>query len=120
MGAMTGRARVVRVNGPLVQVEGLAGIAMLDAVELGPQRLPGEVVAIRGDLATVQAYEYTGGLAPGTTAVSRGDRCPRRSAPTCSVGCSTGCSARSPALAPGSPLTAGTRKTVSCGASRRP
>jgi V/A-type H+-transporting ATPase subunit A len=70
---MTAVGRVVRVNGPLVEVDGLAEVAMLDAVELGPQRLAGEVVAIRGDLATVQAYEYTGGLAPGATATCRGE-----------------------------------------------
>jgi V/A-type H+/Na+-transporting ATPase subunit A len=60
--------RVVRVNGPLVEVEGLAGVAMYDIVEVGAGRLPGEAVSIHGDLATVQAYEYTGGLAPGDPA----------------------------------------------------
>ena len=63
-------ARVVRVNGPLVEVTGLAQIAMSDVVELGGQHLPGEAVALRGDLTTVQAYEYTGGLGPGDPAVS--------------------------------------------------
>ncbi len=57
--------RVVRVAGPLVEVEGLTGLAMADIVRLGPDRLPGEVVALRGGVATVQAYEYTGGLCPG-------------------------------------------------------
>ena len=66
-------ARVARVNGPLVEVTGLAGAAMYDVVELGEHRLPGEIVAIRGDVATVQAYEYTGGLAPGHPAWSRGE-----------------------------------------------
>ena len=61
VGAVTGH--VVRVNGPLVEVEGLDGVAMSELVELGPQRLPGEVVAIRDGGPTVQAYEYTGGLA---------------------------------------------------------
>lgn len=61
----------MRVSGPLVEVEGLAPVAMSDVVELGAGRLPGEVVAIRGGLATVQAYEYTGGLAPGDPAHSR-------------------------------------------------
>jgi V/A-type H+-transporting ATPase subunit A len=46
---------------------------MLEAVELGPRRLPGEVIAIRGDLATVQAYEYTGGLTPGAAVAARGE-----------------------------------------------
>ena len=64
--------RVVRVNGPLVEVEGLAGVAMYDIVEVGAGRLPGEAVSIRGGLATVQAYEYTGGLAPGDPAYAGG------------------------------------------------
>ena len=68
-----GLPRVVRVNGPLVEVTGLAGVAMYDIIELGPQRLPGEAVAIRGDVTTVQAYEYTGGLGPGDPARSRGE-----------------------------------------------
>ena len=72
MGAMTAAARVARVNGPLVEVEGLAGAAMSDVVELGERGLAGEVVAIRGDVTTVQAYEYTGGLAPGEPARSLG------------------------------------------------
>ena len=74
MDAVNARAaRVARVNGPLVEVEGLAGVAMHDVVELGERRLPGEVVAIRGDVTTIQAYEYTGGLGPGHPARSRGE-----------------------------------------------
>jgi V/A-type H+/Na+-transporting ATPase subunit A len=65
--------RVARVNGPLVEVEGLPSVAMYDVVEVGSRRLPGEAVAIRGDVTTVQAYEYTGGLAPGDPARSRGE-----------------------------------------------
>ncbi|MBP2704526.1 V-type ATP synthase subunit A [Microbispora sp. RL4-1S] len=63
---------VTRVNGPLVEVVGLAGAAMFELVALGHHRLPGEVIALRGDRATVQAYEYTGGLAPGHPAVRQG------------------------------------------------
>ncbi|WP_369221160.1 V-type ATP synthase subunit A [Streptomyces sp. R39] len=58
-------ARVLRVAGPLVEISCPAPVAMHDLVELGGHRLTGEVVAIRGDTAAVQAYEYTGGLAPG-------------------------------------------------------
>ena len=68
-----GSARVARVNGPLVEVTGLTGVAMYDIIELGEHLLPGEAVAIRGDVTTVQAYEYTGGLAPGDPARSRGE-----------------------------------------------
>ena len=68
-----GAARVARVNGPLVEVTGLTEVAMYDIIELGVHQLPGEAVAIRGDVTTVQAYEYTGGLAPGHLARSRGE-----------------------------------------------
>ena len=71
MAAVTGT--ITRVNGPLVEAEDLPRVAMYDVVELGHDRLPGEVVAVRGSVATVQAYEYTGGLAPGDPAHGRGE-----------------------------------------------
>ena len=57
--------QVRRVNGPLVEVTGLADLAMSDLVGLGAAGLPGEVVALGTTAASVQAYEYTGGLAVG-------------------------------------------------------
>ena len=66
-------AHVVRVSGSLVELVDLPEAAMFDVVALGEQELPGEVVAIEGDRVTVQAYEDTGGLAPGAAAVSRGE-----------------------------------------------
>ncbi|WP_225101693.1 V-type ATP synthase subunit A [Streptomyces sp. CoH27] len=71
-GHARGTARVLRVAGPLVEIVCPASVAMHDLVVLGPDRLPGEVVAIGGDTATVQAYEYTGGLAPGHPAEPQG------------------------------------------------
>jgi len=65
--------RVTRVNGPLIEATGLRAVAMFDVVDVGESRLPGEVVGIRDDVATIQAYEYTGGLAPGAPARSRGE-----------------------------------------------
>ncbi|MEU1273745.1 V-type ATP synthase subunit A [Streptomyces sp. NPDC005799] len=63
-----GTGRILRVAGPLVEAERVGGTAMHDLVALGETGLPGEVVAIRDDIVTVQAYEYTGGLAPGMPA----------------------------------------------------
>jgi V/A-type H+-transporting ATPase subunit A len=57
--------RVVRVKGPRVEAAGLPAVAMSSLVELGHQRIPGEVVELHGGVATVQAYEYTGGLRAG-------------------------------------------------------
>jgi V/A-type H+/Na+-transporting ATPase subunit A len=62
---------VLRVNGPVVEVRG-AGAVMQELVEVGEARLPGEVIGIVGDVATVQVYEYTGGIAPGDPARATG------------------------------------------------
>jgi V/A-type H+-transporting ATPase subunit A len=65
-----GAGTVVRVNGPIVELEGLAGVSLADVVEVGPRRLPGEVVAIRDRIVVTQVYEYTGGLRVGAVATS--------------------------------------------------
>jgi V/A-type H+/Na+-transporting ATPase subunit A len=64
--------RVVRVNGPLVEVEGLAGTALSDLIEVGEARLSAEVVSIRDSLITAQAYEYTGGVRVGDPSAGLG------------------------------------------------
>ncbi len=64
---------VRRVNGPLVEVEGIGGVAMREVLSLGPHALAAEVVAIAGTHATVQSYEYTGGLTPGHLALPTGE-----------------------------------------------
>jgi V/A-type H+-transporting ATPase subunit A len=64
--------RIRRVNGPVVEVEGFADVSMLELVEVGEQGLPGEVIALDGARATVQVYEYTGGLQPGAPARASG------------------------------------------------
>jgi V/A-type H+-transporting ATPase subunit A len=69
---VTAGATVARVSGPLVEVDGLSGVAMSELVALGWLEVPGEVVALRGSVATVQAYEYTGGLAVGAPARALG------------------------------------------------
>ncbi len=65
-------ARVIRVNGPVVEVAGFDDVAMLELVEVGKLRLPGEVIELEGGRATVQVYEYTGGLQPGEPATGTG------------------------------------------------
>ena len=68
----TGRTgTVVRISGPLVEVEGV-GVSMLELVVVGPRRITAETVAIAGTRATLQAYEYTGGLKAGDIAEATG------------------------------------------------
>ncbi len=63
---------IVRVNGPVVEVEGLPSASIFDLVEVGPLRLPGEVTALRNSRCTVQVYGYAGGLRPGDPAAGMG------------------------------------------------
>jgi len=65
---MNERGVVRRVNGPLVELDHLPGVAMADLLEIGAQWLPAEVVEVRGGRVVAQAYEYTGGLAAGAPA----------------------------------------------------
>jgi V/A-type H+/Na+-transporting ATPase subunit A len=67
-----GSGRVVRVNGPLVELEGLAKVAVADVVEVGDAGLAAEVVSVKRGLVTAQVYEYTGGLRVGDRAIGLG------------------------------------------------
>ena len=57
--------RVVRVAGPLVVAAGLPDPRMYDLVRVGEERLMGEVIELRTDLASIQVYEETLGIGPG-------------------------------------------------------
>ncbi|ATL69297.1 V-type ATP synthase subunit A [Nocardia terpenica] len=73
--------RVRRVSGPLVEVTNFPGAAMNDLVALGDDATPAEVVGIRDDRVTVQAFEYSGGLGPGATVTPSGRPLTARLAP---------------------------------------
>ena len=57
--------RIVRVSGPLVVAEGMRGAQMYEMVEVGEERLVGEINRMSGDRAFIQVYETTTGLRPG-------------------------------------------------------
>jgi len=62
----------VKVSGPLVVATGLADANMSDVVRVGPQRLIGEILTMKGDSASIQVYEETSGLGPGAEVVTTG------------------------------------------------
>ena len=64
--------KVVKVSGPLVVATGLADANMSDVVRVGPQRLIGEILTMKGDTASIQVYEDTSGLGPGAEVVTTG------------------------------------------------
>jgi V/A-type H+-transporting ATPase subunit A len=66
-------ARLVRIAGPTVTVQGLPEAGLNEVVYVGEEKLLGEVIRIEGDLATVQVYEETAGLALGEPAEASGE-----------------------------------------------
>ena len=69
----TREARVVKVAGPVVVAEGMAGARMYDVVRVGKLSLIGEIVELNGDFASIQVYEETTGLGPGEPVVDTGE-----------------------------------------------
>lgn len=56
--------QVKRVNGPVITIKGITDAMMMELVQVGDQRLIGEVVKLDGQEAIVQVYEEATGIAP--------------------------------------------------------
>ncbi|MHA2366234.1 MAG: V-type ATP synthase subunit A [Candidatus Hodarchaeales archaeon] len=60
---------IVRISGPVVDVEGLNSAQLYEIVRAGKEKLIGEIIRIRFEndkhISTVQVYEQTEGLIPG-------------------------------------------------------
>ncbi len=54
--------RITRINGPILEAEGLGGCGLYDVVEAGEKGLVGEIIRMKGDIATVQIYEENTGM----------------------------------------------------------
>ncbi len=65
-------ARIRRVTGTLVEAAPLPDVGLYELAVVGHQRLLGEVIRLEGDLATLQVYEDTNGLATGEPVVPTG------------------------------------------------
>ena len=53
------------ISGPVVRARGSRHVGMLELVEVGAERLVGEVIGLKGDQMTVQVYEETSGMQTG-------------------------------------------------------
>lgn len=62
---MNKQGKIIKIAGPLVVAENIPGAKMFDVVRVGEERLIGEILEIRGNNASIQVYEETGGLKPG-------------------------------------------------------
>lgn len=63
---------VVKVSGPLIVAEGMGDAKMYDVVRVAEAGLIGEIIELRGDRASIQVYEETGGIGPGDKVFSTG------------------------------------------------
>ncbi|WAA11720.1 V-type ATP synthase subunit A [Fervidibacillus halotolerans] len=65
--------RVIKVSGPLVEAEGMDEAKVYDVVQVSGHKLIGEIIEMRGDIASIQVYEDTTGIGPGDAVYSTGE-----------------------------------------------
>jgi len=63
---------IVKVAGPVVMAEGMLGSRMYDVVRVSKHNLIGEIVELKGDIASIQVYEDTISVGPGEPVVDTG------------------------------------------------
>ena len=59
---MPAKGSIIRVAGPVVEAKGMAQAVMYELVEVGNERLIGEIIRLEGEQATIQVYQNTTGL----------------------------------------------------------
>ncbi|MCT4592323.1 MAG: V-type ATP synthase subunit A [Candidatus Gracilibacteria bacterium] len=67
------QGKVIKVAGPLVVADGMAGAKVFEVVRVSHMGLVGEIIELDGDKASIQVYEDTSGVAPGEPVVATGD-----------------------------------------------
>ena len=60
------------INGPVIYLKGNTGFKMSEMVYVGEDKLVGEVISLDKDMTTIQVYEETSGLRPGTKVEATG------------------------------------------------
>ncbi|HSW35225.1 MAG TPA: V-type ATP synthase subunit A [Candidatus Limnocylindrales bacterium] len=65
--------KIIKVSGPLVVADQMYAARMYDMVRVSEARLLGEIIELRGDQASIQVYEETGGLGPGEPVYTTGE-----------------------------------------------
>lgn len=60
------------ISGPVIKASDVHGVEMMELVEVGEKRLIGEVIELDENSATIQVYESTTGLKPGSIVTGTG------------------------------------------------
>ena len=66
------QGKITKVSGPLIEASGLTDANIYDVVEVSKDKLIGEIIEMRGDVASIQVYEETTGIGPGDDVISTG------------------------------------------------
>ena len=62
--------KILSIGGPLVTADNMRGASLQDVCHVGSNHLIGEIIEITGDIASIQIYEDTTGLAYGDPLIS--------------------------------------------------
>lgn len=63
---------IAKISGPLVIADDMSGAGMYEVVRVGDLGLVGEIIELKGAMASIQVYEETSGLKPGEPVESSG------------------------------------------------
>jgi len=63
---------VTWISGPVIRARGSRQVSMMELVEVGEERLAGEVIGLEGDTITIQVYEETSGMRAGAPVFGTG------------------------------------------------
>ena len=65
--------KIVKVSGPLVIADGMGHAKIFDVVRVSDKQLIGEIIEMRGEMASIQVYEETSMLGPGEPVITTGE-----------------------------------------------
>ena len=69
---MQAKGKIIWISGPAVKADGMSTAQMYETVEVGKDKIVGEIIRLTGDTAFIQVYESTSGLTPGEPVVGTG------------------------------------------------
>lgn len=64
------KGTISKITGPVCEARGMRGARMYDVVNVGDQKLIGEIIRLEDDVAVIQVYEETSGVHIGEPVVS--------------------------------------------------
>lgn len=67
------QGRIIKVSGPLIMAENMSDASIQDICHVGELGVIGEIIEMRGDVASIQVYEETTGIGPGEPVVTTGE-----------------------------------------------